>query len=123
LVIFFSSMDLWSLDMGMSPYPTDTLMLLQDMHSKKKPKDIEKAIEDFQAQMLKELFLKSFFTDSGSFLTEEEREEGVATLAEAQLVQNRMLDYYSRELAKKDILKIKKLLLKGMTSETGQTQY
>ncbi|MGE4169398.1 MAG: hypothetical protein AB7F28_01605 [Candidatus Margulisiibacteriota bacterium] len=103
-----------------SMMPMDPMAIQHQKLSRKEKKDI---LVTFEAQIIKEMFLKQCMIQNISFLDEEEKAEDAALLQQFDMQNDYFTDAMALKLAKQDIFKLKAYFKRrGINPEQAQKQ-
>ncbi|MBT6121073.1 hypothetical protein HOH45_06385 [bacterium] len=123
LVISFYFMGaIFGMDFGNTSSELESLIEQSRLMQSHGKNDMEANLDAFQVMMLKQFFLKHLFSDEMSILTEEEQDE-FGTMGVYSQQKSMMMEEFAKRLAEKDVLGIKKQILKEISSEQETGRY
>jgi len=123
LVISFYFMgSIFGMDFGSTTSELESLIEQSRLMQSHGKNDMEANLDAFQVMMLKQFFLKHLFSDEMSILTEEEQDE-FGTMGVYSQQKSMMMEEFAKRLAEKDVLGIKKQILKEISSEQQTGRY
>ena len=122
LVYFLFIGSVFGMDFGDTTSELETLIEQSRLMQSNGKNDMESNLDAFQVMMLKQFFLKHLFSDEMSILTEDEKDE-FGSMGVYSQQKSMMMEEFAKRLAEKDVLGIKKQILKEISSEQETGRY
>ena len=122
LVYFLFIGSVFGMDFGDTTSELETLIEQSRLMQSNGKNDMESNLDAFQVMMLKQFFLKHLFSDEMSILTEDEKDE-FGSMGVYSQQKSMMMEEFAKRLAEKDVLGIKKQIMKEISSEQETGRY
>ncbi|MBT5954339.1 hypothetical protein HOG98_06420 [bacterium] len=122
LVYFLFIGSVFGMDFGDTTSELETLIEQSRLMQSNGKNDMESNLDAFQVMMLKQFFLKHLFSDEMSILTEDEKDE-FGSMGVYSQQKSMMMEEFAKRLAEKDVLGIKKQIMKEISSEQQTGRY